>query len=205
MSGGYGIAAGYSCTASAAASVAVGAQNTASAAYASVFGVGCSATAQKTAAFGYGAVARITTTTVVNGPIIVRKDNGEAANLAFLKYCGVEVVLFSKEVSLKTVADQTLTLPAGCHFWLNEIGVECTSLTALTTQPAVRFGITGSLAKHRAGALTTLLTAAYKRDKFTPLVPEDGETSLTAGVVVAAVATTMLGRFYWKGLLVEDE
>ncbi len=56
-----------------------------------------------------------------------------------------------------------------------------------------------------ASTQTTDLTASGKREYHDPLVPEDGETSLTATVVTGATGTTVKGRFYWKGMLVEDE
>jgi hypothetical protein len=96
-------------------------------------------------------------------------------------------------------------LPAGCRFYISELGLITHTVTGLVAQPTVRFGISGTPAKHLAATLTTLLTVAHKREKWTPLVPEDGESSLSAGVTVAANATTMRGRFYWKGILVEDE
>jgi hypothetical protein len=161
--------------------------------------------AEKSLALGYGAKSGVPTTTNICGPQIIRKDRGENADHAFYSYCGVEVVLASKEIDLTIVADQTLTLPGGCKFWLDEVGVIATQIAGLTTQPTVRFGITGDLDKHHSAAITTKLTAAGKREKFDPLVPEDGETSLTAGVTSAAAGTTVKGRFYWKGMLIEDE
>jgi len=111
----------------------------------------------------------------------------------------------TKEVDLKAVADQTLTLPTGCKFWIDEMGLIATSINTLTVQPTVHYGITGTPAKHHVAAITTAITAAGKREIETPLVPEDGETSLVAGVTIAATATTALGRFYFRGMLVENE
>ena len=199
------IAIGRSNAASGVASVAAGYSNTARGNYSSAIGSNCQASAANSAAFGRNARARIEKTTNICGPQIIRKDDGEAAGTAFESFCGVEVVLMSKEVDLTAVADQTITLPSGCRFWIDEIGVIATNIAGLTTQPTVRFGITGDLDKHRAATITTLLTATGKREKHDPLVPEDGETSLTAGVTVAAAGTTVLGRFYWKGMLVENE
>ncbi len=55
-----------------------------------------------------------------------------------------------------------------------------------------------------AGA-TTGLTTAKNRQKFTTLNNYNGHTLLTAGVTAGASADSMLGRFYWKGILVEDQ
>lgn len=204
-SGQYSLALGYSNTASNYGSSAVGYINTASGYSSSAFGHKSQATVTSASAFGYYAMARIQKTTNICGPQIIRKDNEEAAEDAFHSFCGVEVILMSKEINLETVTDQTITLPSNCKFWLNEIGCIATVVDTMTVQPTIRFGITGDLAKHNAAAITTDLTAAGKREIETPLVPKDGETSLTAGVTIAATATTMKGRFYWKGMLVEDE
>lgn len=203
VSGDYSVGFGSYNIASGDISVAMGTLNEASGNYAIALGRNCTASNIKSTAIGSLATARVAQTTNICGPIINRQDDG--GEDAFDRFCGVEVVLMGFEVDLKQVADHTITLPANCKFWLDEIGLICTELDALTTQPTVRYGITGSLAKHGAAALTTNLTAEGKREIETPLVPGDGETSLTAGVTVAAVATTMKGRFYWKGMLVEDE
>lgn len=183
--------------------VAVGANAVAAGPGRSAFGPGSLSAADDSTALGADSESRIVGTANLAGPLITRKDEGETDY--FRLFAGAEVTIFGPDVDLESVADYTVTLPAGCHFWIDEIGVVCTVLSGLITQPTIRFGITGTLAKHHAAAITTLLTAAFKREKFAPLVPEDGETSLTAGVTVAGAATTLFGRFYWKGILVEDE
>ena len=204
-SGYYAIAVGIANTASGRYSTAVGLYNSTWSDYSMAIGYMTITFAEKSMALGYGAKSGVPTTTNICGPQIIRKDRGENADYTFYSYCGVEVVLTSKEIDLTTVADQTLTLPAGCKFWLDEIGIIATQIDGLTTQPTIRFGITGDLAKHHTAAITTKLTAAGKREKFDPLVPEDGEVSLTGGVTSAAAGTTVKGRFYWKGMLIENE
>jgi len=206
IASGYGsTASGYSNTASGYYSVAIGAGNEVSGDYSTAIGCGSMATAANSMALGKSARARVERTTNICPPQIIKKDDGEAPQFAFENYCGVEVILMSKEVDLTVVADQTIAFPTGCKFWLNEIGIIATQIDGLTTQPTIRFGITGDLDKHRTATQTTNLTATGKRDKYDPLVPEDGETSLTAGVTSAAAGTTVKGRFYWKGMLVEDQ
>lgn len=158
-------------------------------------------------AIGDRGIARIENTVNVAGPIIIRKDDGEPIADAFRVFAGAEVLVLTDEIDLTAVADQTITLPAGCHFWWNECGLILTELTGLiTSQPTVRFGITGTPAKYVAAVLTTLLTATLKRERFQVLLADDGETSLVAGVTVGAVVgTSMAGRFFFKGVLVEDE
>lgn len=203
-SGSYSVSIGVSCTAGY-NSVTVGRSclNTSGDSGVSI-GHSCNVSATDSVALGRGAKGRVSLTTNIRGPIINSRDDDEDLN-DFLEFCGVEVTLMSKEVNLETVADQTLTLPSNCKFWLDEVGIIATSIVSLSTQPTIRFGITGSLAKHLAAVITTDLTATAKRETFTPLVPADGETTLTAGVTIVAVGTTVLGRFYWKGVFIEDE
>jgi len=49
------------------------------------------------------------------------------------------------------------------------------------------------------------LTAVKKRERYLPATPEDGLQTITVEIVTAAVATWAKGRFYFKGMLVEDE
>jgi hypothetical protein len=139
-------------------------------------------------------------------PSAVKRGDGEAAANWFRLLSGFEDILFSDEINfLGAPADYTFTLPATTHFWVTECGIIVTALAALVTQPTIRFGIPATPAKIIAATLTTLLTAVQKREKFTTLLADDGEVSLSAGFTVAAAAGTFSGRFYFKGILVEDE
>jgi hypothetical protein len=158
-------------------------------------------------AVGDRAVARIDNTMNLAGPLIIRKDDGEPIADAFRVFAGAEVIIMTDEVNLTAVADQTITLPAGCHFWFTECGIILTELTGvIASQPTVRMGITGTPAKYVGPVATTLLTATLKRERYDNWQVDDGETSLVAGVTVGAVVgTSMSGRFYFRGVLVEDE
>lgn len=158
-------------------------------------------------AIGDRGVARIQDTTNIAGPLIIRKDDGEPITDAFRVFAGAEVIIMTDEVNLTAVADQTITLPAGCHFWWSECGIILTELTGVIgSQPTIRMGITGTPAKYVGPVATTLLTATLKRERYDNWQVDDGETSLVAGVTVGAVVgTSMSGRFFWRGVLVEDE
>lgn len=166
-------------------------------------GNNASVQASRSVALGNGAIARLADSFNVSGVPIIRKDAGESVPIQ--SWSGMPALIFSAEKDLKTTFDVTVTLPAGCKFWLDEVGIVCTALDTLATQPTIRFGIVGTLAKHYVAAITTQLTAVGKRETVVPLVPQDGETTLSAGVTIAASATTCKGRFYWKGIYVEDE
>lgn len=196
---------GYLNTASNAASSSFGCLNLASGSASSAFGYNNTSSGGQAVAIGYRAVARIANTTNICGPQIIRKDNAEGLAVAFRAFSGVEVVLTSPEQDLKTVADYVLTLPAGCRFYPDEVGVIVTSATAVTIQPTVRFGNSGTPAKFLAATITTTAIVQFDRQRFQALLSAAGEATVSAGVTIAATATTMLGRFYWKGLLVENE
>lgn len=218
-SGSKSTASGYNCTASGIQASAVGCNNTASGDYSFAIGNSNQATATnsfavgrvaiasgiQSAAVGAFAIANISKTTNICGPQICRKDNGEAAGINFESFCGTQVILRTNEVDLKAAATHTITLPAGCHFFPDECGVNVTSLAGLTIQPTISFGRTGSNAALKAAAITTALTAQFTRERFQTLLSAAGETSLTATITAGATATTLLGTFYFKGILVEAE
>lgn len=158
-------------------------------------------------AIGDRGIARIQDTVNIAGPLIIRKDDGEPIADAFRVFAGAEDIILTDEVNLAAIANQTIALPAGCHFWVSECGIILTELTGvITTQPTIQFGIAATPAKFMAPVLTTLLTAVLKRERFQVLLSDDGETTLLAGVTAGAVVgTSMSGRFFWRGVLVEDE
>jgi hypothetical protein len=179
----------------------------------SAFGYNCTVDALSANAFGYKAVARITKTTNICGPQIVRKDDGEGAAVNFETFSGVCGLELSEEVDLTSAATPkvTVTIPAGASVWFDEVGLICTEVGGggtITTQATISAGITGTPAKYLAAVLTTLLTAAKKRERYTTLLADDGEGSVTFSITAAAVlgtATTYKGRFYVKWSLIEDE
>ena len=207
-SGNYSTAIGKNTTASENSSTAIGVSTTASGNSSTAIGVSTTASGNNSTAIGASSVARIDNTTNISSPLINRKDNGEGAGNEFSSYSGAEIVLLSKEVDFKSAATQTITLPSGAHFWLTEVGIIVTSINTMSVQPTISFGITGTNAKYVPATLSTLLTTQYKRQRFIigdSALTNDGETSLTGTVNTGATATTMLGRFYFKGLLIEDE
>lgn len=170
-------------------------------------GYAASATGSESLAIGARALARVDKTVALGGPVCIRADGvGTPAGQWWQYFSGAEVIIMSGTVNLKTVTDYTVTLPAGCKLWLNEVGVICTIYDAVTVRPTVRFGVSGDLARHLAATVANYLADVGRRHPWTTILyPDLGETTITAGVTSGAVATAMKGRFYWKGLLVEDE
>jgi hypothetical protein len=165
-------------------------------------------------AIGPGAVARVDRTTNIAGMQIARRADetatvpapgsfGDLGALA-LDYPSATIILLSSIIDLKSARDYLYTLPTGCKLFIRETGLILTELTALTTQPTIQFGIQADTNRHLDAFLCTQLTAAGKRETFLPLVDDTGEATLTFGITSAAAATTMKGRPYWVGSLVED-
>ncbi len=122
-----------------------------------------------------------------------------------MQFSGVETVLMTKEVDLKATGTRTITLPTGARFWINEMGIIATCVAGMVTQPEISIGITGNTIKHLDESTTLNLTAAGKRERYIPTSPDDGELTLVGAVTAVATGTLMCGRFYFKGLLVENE
>jgi hypothetical protein len=124
-------------------------------------------------------------------------------------------VVYGTEVDfLGSPADQTINVVSGSKGWIEEAGWIVTVLTldggTLDTQPTIRFGIVGTLAKYKAAAATTLLTAVGKRARYTTLLADDGETTFTAGMTVAGSISggggseAYKGKPYWVYRTLED-
>ena len=204
LSGGSDVVSiGTSASGTASSTIAIG-QATVSGLHSVAIGRLASCSGDYGAAFGKGAINRIGESNNITGLSLIRKDNGEAATDEHLYFTGSQAIVFSKEIDLKTLADDvsTITIPTGSTFYPDEVGVVVTSADTVTVQPEVSFGITGNATAVLTQTATTKSTAKG-RDIFTPA--KDGVNSLTASVKVGATATTLLGRFYWKGILVEDE
>jgi hypothetical protein len=193
-------------------SVAVGADAHATGENALAMGNEAHALAAGALALGNGARSRVADSVNLAGPILVRRgtlageeDAGGGGAAPARHFCGAEDVILSATVDLRTIQDVAVPLAAGCRLWVNEVGLLAVGCTGCTGQPTVRFGVAGNASKHLAARATTLLTTLAARERYHPLSWTDGETVLTAGVTAGAAATVLLGRFYWKGILVEDE
>lgn len=187
------------------ASVAFGSGSDASGDNSIAFGSDSVASAERSTALGKNAKARIARTLNFGGGVIVRKDDGESAATAFEAYAGVEVVLLSKEYDLLDDDDDVINIPAGAHFWLNEIGVICTLADTVTVQPEIQMGDENGGSTQLAPTLTTDLDATHNREFFLPLDRKGGHTQLTFEIVTGGSGNALNGRFYFKGMLIEDE
>lgn len=102
----------------------------------------------------------------------------------------------TQELSFLTTQDVTFTMPDGKRFYADTFEIICTQLTGvIVAQPTVRLGIAGNLTKYRS-SLTSVLTAANKRQSYTSLSANEGETGLRMGISVAGSGPTE-----YKGVL----
>lgn len=197
-------------TAASSYSGAFGYKNTLNALRGSVFGYKCTLTGAGAVAIGYQAQARIPNTVVIQGPVIAPKTNGITAANAIKQLCGLQNVLYTIEIDFTAAAaTQTITLPAGSHFFTDAVGVIVEELDgSLTTQISYEFGITGTLAKYLAITPGVALNVLYQEEKWTNLLADAGEVNLTFRITTPGVlnaATKYKGKAFWIGRLVEDE
>jgi len=116
----------------------------------------------------------------------------------------------TNKISILTFSEDkfsaTITIPSGATFWVNEMGVISTCVDTLTTQATVSIGCDDTHTDTLLDNLQTVeLTAAKKRERYIPNNAEDGLQTITVEIATGATATTAKGRFYFKGMLVEDE
>lgn len=156
-------------------------------------------------ALGYFAINRIDKSTNISGAIIIRNAQAGSDSEPYQFYSGAEVLILSPETDLKAAATQTITLPTGVKMYVDEVGIICTQYSSVNTQPTVSYGKTGSNAFLKAAAITTDITGVGSRERETTLLTAEGLTSLTGTVTIAATGTTLQGRFYFKGFIVEDQ
>lgn len=157
-------------------------------------------------ALGTEAIARKNNTINIAATIITR--SGPVATLGNqASFSGAEVTLSTPEVDLKTTSDYTITIPTGTRFYPDSVDIILTTLGGtITGQPTIRAGITGTLAKLLAAVATSGLSALFSREVYNTLLSAAGESSLTAGITVAATgSSTIKGRFVFRGKLIENE
>lgn len=138
--------------------------------------------------------------TVLNAPILPELI---LSNARIYRNSGSPAIL-CLYVNAKFVTTNTLTLPSGCKFFVDEIGVIVEDYASISAQPYLEFGITGDTNKFATNAQTTGLTAEGERERITVSDIDTGVTSLVCKTNTAAVGTTMILRVYFKGIFVTD-
>lgn len=204
-SGDDSIALGKTPISSGLGAIALGTAPTASGTNTIGIGNGTTATGVNAIAIGDIADSPIAHAINFSGINIVRKNNSIYNALSPHEvYSGNQVVILSEEIDLKTALDfaDTVIFDTGSTFYLDEVGLIVSTATAITVAPNISFGSSSNSTSLLASTASTKLVAKG-RDKFTPL-SLDGQVTLSGSVKTAATGTSMTGRFYWKGVLVED-
>lgn len=155
-------------------------------------------------AIGYQASARIPKTTNISGPIIGALNNFQPNADWFQQCAGAAVILRTAWLDAKVVADYIITLPSGCRFWIDDLAVYVSSITGVTAQPFVHFGISGTPQKYQTNVQTVNLNVIGGREMYFPAPGMPGETSLLFGISTAATGAGMMVSAYWRGVLFEN-
>ena len=148
----------------------------------------------------------VTMSHMMTGPSVIHAETGLPDSYLGLVHAGQENYILSNIIDLKQVAADdiiTWTIPTGTTFYPNEFGVIVTTANTVTVQPQISFGISGNTVALLAQTPTTK-NVAKGRDVFTPISVDGISGDIRASLKVAATATTLSGRFYIKGLLVQD-
>lgn len=172
----------------------------------SVMAVGYSAQAEgtKANALGYKAVNRIDNTTVITGPVMVRKSDTAADADLFLYLSGAQVVLTTDVIDLREEQSVTITIPTGAKFYTDEAGLIVTAAGGVSANPDVRLGTSSDDDFLLAETACTVGTAG-SRHRYNSLLSNSGVTTLKVTVTNGATADVASGRFYFKGILVENQ
>lgn len=129
--------------------------------------------------------------------IAVQELVGAAASASGDAFVPVNYGIYeTAELDFLTTQDVAFSMPSGKRFYADTFEIVCTQLTGvIVTQPTVRLGISGNLTKYRSST-TSQLTAANKRQSYTSLSANEGETGLQIGIGTAATGPTV-----YKGVL----
>lgn len=156
--------------------------------------------------FQTGSIAtRLDKTFQIMGVPMARKSDATSDNAPLLYATGAEFVILFPEADFKTLDSASILFPTGYTFFIESCGVIVTEATSVSSQPHFSFGISTDLDHYKAAAATSGLTAVGHRVNYTSLLTVNGETSVAYELTNAAGGTSMSGRVYFKGFLVEDQ
>ena len=193
-------------------STSVGMVSVASGSNTSAFGSNAQAIGNCTTALGYCATSRIACTANIGGALITKKDSGtsaETAATAFYQYASAEITLMTKNIDLTSTGTHTITIPTGSTFYISEMGVITTGTFTKgsgSILPTISIGNQDSLSNQfDTRTMGTNIDASGVREKYLPGDPDVGNTALKITISTGSNYTTISGRFYFKGMLIEDQ
>lgn len=214
--GDYGHSFGYSASSSGTHGLAVGYR--ANAGGNGSIAIGSNATAAFTGsiAIGYNATVPAANVARIGAPIMIpglAVPFGDAAQ-RLRRMAGCEVVLLSNSYDLTDVTPfdgGTLgnkdfwVMPAGLKFYPDEVGIVTETQSVVTTGPTVSFGHGGTGSEVLSSQLfaSAVLGQSGGRGEYASVAPE-GVGTVSIDMVTGATATTLTGRFFVRGLLLEN-
>ena len=142
--------------------------------------------------------ARVANVMHVNALQSVRRE-AYANTTAGYRTTSAASVILSNNANLAATGVHEITVPAGVVFYPEEVGILVVAANTVTAQPTVQFGVDGAVDQYLAAVETTGLAAVRDRVRWTTLASAKGAHTLRAEVTVAGAATTLTGRFYWRG------
>jgi len=160
---------------------------------------------------------RVSQTTAINNPIIVRKDVGSANIIK--DFAGTDAVIMSNNMTLTSLSSTVFSIPAGCVILPTEIGIVCNSLPAHAAATFVSPTVTvqgsqdGVTYTNISNAVITNLTANRMFEVLAPIAPYNqafthikiSVTSVgTALDAVTAATVAYTGRAFIKGIFLEE-
>lgn len=171
--------------------------------------VGNSDTSTKNSiAFGNNSCSIVDGTINTTAVSIASKSRTLAGNnTEFNQNATTETYIVSNIIDLTSSVSPAveITVPAGSTFWPMEVGVFCTEESSSNNDATATWESSGAIAIKSIETLSGL-TAAGERQSFavTEQTGVPGGTILEVNVAGDS-GTTLTGRFYFKGLLVEDQ
>lgn len=164
-------------------------------------------------AIGQLAYNRIERSTNISGPIFIRKSESNTTNfspplttlLPYQLLSGSEVIIISNTFNATTLTGETISFPTNVKMFVDEVGFIATSANTVTVQPSISYGVSGNTDLLLTGTSTTGISSNGDRDRQTTLLTSNGLTSLSFEVTSIATATTLIGRCYFRGFIVENQ
>lgn len=119
-----------------------------------------------------------------------------------------EAVFTTVDVSLTANATFSVAVPAGAAFYPNRCGLIVTGGSSITGYPKVEFGDSANgNTYYLAPSFCPNLAGQWSRQDFSSLATQQGTigtNSVNATITVPGTGTSLTGRFYWKGLIIQQ-
>ncbi len=114
-----------------------------------------------------------------------------------------DYTILSDVLDLLTVATTSIIIPENKKFAVDEVGLVLDQLTgAITSQPTISFGFTGTPAGILAAVTTTQMSTVLNRERYLTLLNNHVLSTLNFSVTSAGVGPSVYkARVYFRGLI----